>query len=697
MKAVTDIKGNKAAVPYSTTYEYDNLDRVIKETIPFDKVSATVINSVKKYYYDRNGNKIKEMALINKPSEAEKYNSTRYEYNNRNMLTKVITYNNGATENYTQYYYDAVGNKVRMYTGLSAPLLINGLDNVTSTADAEYSVTKYSYDQLNRLKKLTDSMNMEENYTYDLNGNFLQKTDKNDSTITMTYDGMGRLLTNTVVNTENPSLDAAYAYTYTLTGNKKTMSGGGTNTTYYYDDLGRLIKEAALDGSQKEYTYDAANNRKSLKLSQNSAVKINTTYTYDNLNRLSTVLENGVLTATYTYDENGNRKTLTYSNGNVANYQYNLANKLIQLTNNKGTTVLSSYAYTYYLNGNQAAKTDNTGKVTTYTYDGLGRITSESTSGETEIKYTYDDSNNRQTMEVGEILTAYEYDKNNRLKTETKNASEQTTEITKYCYDNNGNTLYKALETISSTTGAAITLEATASDAAGDVTLNEYNGFNQLIKTETGSTTAEYTYNADGLRTSKTVNGVKTNHVWDGDQIVLETNASGNVTNKYIRGINLLYAENATGTKQYYLFNGHGDVVQLTGANGIVTKNYDYDAFGNEKAPDANDTNVFRYCGEYFDKETGTIYLRARYYDPTIGRFISEDSVWGKDNDPLSLNLYTYCGNDPIDNIDPSGHEHIATKFTYSYYIPDYNDKVNDGLMRYIKRKFTLLSMNSQI
>ena len=128
------------------------------------------------------------------------------------------------------------------------------------------------------------------------------------------------------------------------------------------------------------------------------------------------------------------------------------------------------------------------------------------------------------------------------------------------------------------------------------------------------------------------------------------------ITTKYVRGINLLYAENPAGTKQYYLFNGHGDVVQLTGTDGIVTKNYDYDAFGNEKNPDASDTNVFRYCGEYFDKETGTIYLRARYYDPTIGRFISEDSYWGKDADPLSLNLYTYCGNDPVMFTDYTGH-----------------------------------------
>ena len=74
------------------------------------------------------------------------------------------------------------------------------------------------------------------------------------------------------------------------------------------------------------------------------------------------------------------------------------------------------------------------------------------------------------------------------------------------------------------------------------------------------------------------------------------------------------------------------------------------------KRADPNDTNLFRYCGEYFDKETGTIYLRARYYDSTIGRFITEESYCGKDSDPLSLNLYTYCHNDPLNFFDPSGH-----------------------------------------
>lgn len=106
----------------------------------------------------------------------------------------------------------------------------------------------------------------------------------------------------------------------------------------------------------------------------------------------------------------------------------------------------------------------------------------------------------------------------------------------------------------------------------------------------------------------------------------------------------------------YYTQNAHGDVVNLTDNNGAVTKTYQYDAFGVEKNIDDTDTNAFRYCGEYYDKETATIYLRARYYSPSTGRFISRDSFAGSNNDPLSLNLYTYCHNNPVSGTDSTGH-----------------------------------------
>ena len=159
---------------------------------------------------------------------------------------------------------------------------------------------------------------------------------------------------------------------------------------------------------------------------------------------------------------------------------------------------------------------------------------------------------------------------------------------------------------------------------------------------------------ADGLRTSKTVDDETINHIWDGNkQIIADVvNSQYYEANCYLRGTNLVATysfENGAKTDYtYYTQNAHGDVVNLTDAQGAITKSYKYDAFGVEQNIDDSDSNAFRYCGEYYDAETGTIYLRARYYDPTIGRFISRDSYTGKNTDPLSLNLYTYCHNNPI-------------------------------------------------
>ena len=117
-----------------------------------------------------------------------------------------------------------------------------------------------------------------------------------------------------------------------------------------------------------------------------------------------------------------------------------------------------------------------------------------------------------------------------------------------------------------------------------------------------------------------------------------------------------MYADKGTDTeKQYYVTDPHGNVVQLTDESGKVTKTYEYDSFGNEVNPDSKDDNPFRYCGEYYDKETEEIYLRARYYQPTVGRFLTRDTYTGEEDEPMSLHLYTYCYNNPVVYFDNGG------------------------------------------
>ena len=136
---------------------------------------------------------------------------------------------------------------------------------------------------------------------------------------------------------------------------------------------------------------------------------------------------------------------------------------------------------------------------------------------------------------------------------------------------------------------------------------------------------------------------------------------SGKVQKRYIRGNDLVYADKGENTeKQYYVTDPHGNVVQLTDESGKVIKTYEYDSFGNEVKSDGKDDNPFRYCGEYYDKETGEIYLRARYYQPAVGRFLTRDTYTGENDEPLSLHLYTYCENDGVNYIDPEGHKKRA-------------------------------------
>ena len=387
--------------------------------------------------------------------------------------------------------------------------------------------------------------------------------------------------------------------------------------------------------------------------------------------RVSSVQENENDIVSYTYDANGNKKTETLANGVISTYTYNKANRITKIENKKGNSNISVYEYSYYLDGSDACKVRNENGIietTSYEYDGLKRLTEESVkvgNSTDTYAYEYDDYGNRAKMiATGSENYVTEYSYNNAqgkytalLQKETKTVEDDNAlklqnnvKQTVYTYDANGNQLTKT--------------------ADGKTETNTYDGLNQLIGFTDGETTASYTYGISGLRDSKTVNGVTTTHIWSGSQIVVDYTAHYTST-VYIRGTSLAAAfdwdEGSKGDCRFYIQNAHGDVVNLTNADGEVTKKYTYDAFGVEKNIDDSDTNAFRYCGEYYDAETGTIYLRARYYNPGTGRFISRDSFAGRRSDPLSLNLYTYCRNNPIRYIDPSGHDAVeAAAFKYN-------------------------------
>ena len=237
----------------------------------------------------------------------------------------------------------------------------------------------------------------------------------------------------------------------------------------------------------------------------------------------------------------------------------------------------------------------------------------------------------------------------------TQSAQSGQTVVTGYTYDHNGNQIIKNAMVLSSEGGAR---SFALGENNSSTEFFTYDLRNRLTQYKNGETKTSYTYGADGFRNSKTVNGVLTSFIYDGANIV-ETKQGETVTD-YIRGIGLIKYADGT-TTAYYFTDDHGSTSSLYNVTGTKLADYTYDAFGNEETISA-DTNPFRYCGEYTDSETGLVYLRARYYDPQTGRFVSEDPA--KDG----LNWYVYCGNNSVMFVDPSGWFRIVDGKAYDKY-----------------------------
>ena len=217
---------------------------------------------------------------------------------------------------------------------------------------------------------------------------------------------------------------------------------------------------------------------------------------------------------------------------------------------------------------------------------------------------------------------------------------------------------------------------------------NLYDLRNCLILTETPENLVESVYNAEGLRVKKTVTAVTSGEtgtsdasvssegqtgghseksseikyfLLDGTRIIMEMDGAQNITARNVYGSQLLLRtvfkpDETTNKETYeYLYNAHGDVVALL-SDGVLAASYDYDPFGVLTSQTGTADNTLLYAGYLYDTETGLYYLNARMYDPVSARFLQRDTYAGEINDPLSLNRYTYCLNNPEYYTDPSGH-----------------------------------------
>jgi RHS repeat-associated protein len=402
---------------------------------------------------------------------------------------------------------------------------------------------------------------------------------------------------------------------------------------FSYDPDGRLSSVVNPAGLGITYGYDAASQRSTMNQSTGLF-----TYIHDPIGRIATLMNPEGQVTSWLYDAASRVKATLTANGTLASNTYDSADQLLLLANltSSGTT-LSSFSYTYNPVGNRTQVVESNGNVVTWTYDPTYQLTNEQRSGANSynISYVYDQVGNRTLLVNGGAPTTSTYNAANELATSQTSAG-----VTTRTYDGSGNLL--------------------TSQAPGNQwTTNSWDGEDRLTRVALPSGIVDsFTYNGDGLRVQKQDSTGTTNHVWDGQNILLETNASNIIQAVYTLEpvfYGSLISQSRGGVDSFYLFDALGSTRQLASSTGSVTDSYLYDSFGNSLVTSGTTVNWFRFVGREgyeFSGDTGQYLLIARVYSPVTGRFLSRDPIGIESGD---FNFYRYVNNLPSVLTDPSG------------------------------------------
>ena len=659
------------------TYEYDNKHNVTKATNDGLSMSVT---------YDAKGNTT-STALTGTASNNWIASLASYDSTGNRLVSQIDA--RGKT---TTYSYDT---NISKQTG--QPTAVTDANNVTVN-----SIYNPSNGRAIAVGTLND---VYLSYTYtdgrlsalQRSGYIPGSSTEQRQTYNITYNGFGSM-TGVSVGTRNLA-----AYTYgSANGLLQEMSyGNGASVSYDYDKLERISNVYYNNSASPAASYIYSGNGRLGRVTDNAAGKV-TDYSYDGLNRLTSMTERygtyGVQVYLANYDSSNRVSQTGYKVSPAWNGVFR-DNRIYGYTYSSSDGSLSTmalpangqYAYTYdglkrlttrslSLNGNgfltrgytyvPGAGTNSTtmlvggltnqkGNTTlnsyTYTYDNVGNITA--IGGTTPASYTYDSHGQMLTETVNGVTYTYTYDTYGNI----RSVSDGTNTYVYTYGDSNWKDLLTAYR------GQTITY-----DQIGNPT-HWYNGNNftwvngrrlATITTSSGGTVASYTYDVDGLRQTKTVGGVEHRYVWQGNKLVSEY-WDGKELEFFYDESGMPYAfsykssSNATPVFYYYVTNLQGDVVKILTASGTEVANYSYNAWGKLLSSSGTmaSVNPIRYRGYYFDAETGFYYVSSRYYDPEICRWINADdaSNLGANSDFASVNLFAYCGNNPVIRADDGG------------------------------------------
>jgi len=631
------IRKGAAELSYNET-SYDALGRTIKTRTPGPEGKVIVTRTE---YYDQN------QLYRNSLPYFEGIETERWTTIEHDLLNRVIQITNPDNTSFYHDYYlgaktvidpnghvkqeirDVFGRlvQVREYTGTyDNPTLYattnyqyDILGNLTKVIDTKGNQTTITYDTLSRKTTMRDPDMGYWTYEYDLNGNLYRQTDAKNKTITFTYDQLNRV----TLKDYPAGTDINYYYdegTSTNPIGRLTRVTDNSGTTYlWYDKIGRTRKTTKTISSVNYTTQTFFDD---LKRVDHIIYPDDTTLDYTYCEPTGLISQAGGYASFYDYNAMGQPGTVTYGNGVTTTYTYRTDNnRLNTLVTVNGSADLQNLSYSYDNKGNVTGITDNRPGGTrsvTLEYDDLDRMTyasSPSYNPYGPVTYEYNEIGNiiRSTEYLGMTYTYY-YSSTSRPHAVISISSVSSLILQ---YDNNGNvTRY------------------------GGTTLT-YNYDNMM--TALGSNTYVYDYSGQRIKKNTTV------------YIGNLYEKTGSTVTRHIFAGSQRIAQHSGSTIYYYHGDHLGSTSIVTGTNGTLQKEMYYYPFGRTYYTSGSPAIKYKFTSAEEDS-LGFYHLGARYYDPTIGRFVSADSIVPDYSDPQTLNRYSYCRNNPLIYTDPSGH-----------------------------------------
>ena len=598
--------------PYmQTSSEYDSTGNYVTS-------ETNEQGSTTKYSYDANGNKT---AVTDGNG-----NVTNYTYDTNG---NVLSIKNGTSGN--EYSYTGTNSVSKItHNGFSYSFNYDVFYNLLSTKIGNVAITSNTYNSNGNLAKTTYANGDYFEYTYDDYGNISLITGETGKIAEMIYNKQG-LVTKAVDYSSGETSYYYYTFDGSLESEYRTSSDGSLTHYIVTDSNGNTVEKTSVNGQTKTITTGTDKDGKSF-VSNDGVTNETST---DDFGRVSTV------TTKQNKSDTVFTKQYSYYHGSESNATTNMVGGIsYKLSSDK----VLGYSYNYNDTGNVENVYENGKKVAVYTYDELNQLVwyADTRTGR-YIRIVYDNYGNIQKMESYSLGTNWAPVKLLETRTYSYGDTNWKDKLTEFdgdsiTYDKNGNPL-------------------TYRD---DMTFEWENG--RILKDITTYDKAiQMSYDSNGMRTQKSVDGVKTNYYYDSSNNLFALTQGSDTLFFYYDNSGEVMSVSCNGTMYFYIKDLQGDITEIVDKDGKAVAKYAYDAWGN-MLTENNGTltvgklNPFRYRSYVYDEETGLYYLQSRYYDPLTGRFLNADVFNDTDTKTsLSTNMYAYCENNSVNYVDSNG------------------------------------------